>query len=318
MSAAAASVALDATGGDHGPSVVVAAALTAVREHGLRVIVAGPGLDDPALEIPDDLEGLTVVAADSTISMDAEGALAIREQRDASVRVAARLVAEGRAGALISAGHTGATLAAALLELGRLPGVRRPVLAVRLPDDLGGAVLVDVGAAPDATAAGLLATARMGAAYVRVVRGGVPDGAAAPRVGLVNVGTEPGKGSALARDGYEALGVLTGFVGNVEPGDVLDGGVDVAVTDGFTGNVMLKTIEALVPRSSRGAGRDDRGHAGAACLLGVGGTVCVAHGAADADELVAALRTAASLGAELPRALTAALADDGKVRGSSS
>lgn len=309
-------IALDATGGDHGPSVTVAAARTAVRDHGLRVALVGPGLDDPALGIPAGLDGLTTVPASSTVPMEAEAALGVRDAPYASVRVAARLVADGRAEALVSAGHTGATLAAALLDIRRLHGVRRPVLAATLPPALGGAVLVDAGAAPDTTPEALTASARMGAAYARV------RGHAEPTLGLLNVGAERGKGSALVREAFEGLAAVPGFVGNVEPGDVLAGAVDVVVTDGFTGNIVLKTVEALARRLTStvsAAAGADRDGPGAAVLLGVGGTVCVAHGAAREAEIVAALRTAAALGRDLPaalgRALDGAAAVDGAAAG---
>ncbi|HWH32009.1 MAG TPA: hypothetical protein VNU01_05000, partial [Egibacteraceae bacterium] len=169
---------------------------------------------------------------------------------------------------------------AGLFALGRLPGVRRPAVAALLPFGETGTVLVDAGASADVTAELLVGHARMGVAYAQVL------GVAAPRVGLLNIGAEAGKGNALAREAHELLAAALGpaFGGNVEPDAVVAGAVDVVVADGFTGNVFLKTVEAL--------GGDDE-HGGAAVLLGVTGNVLVAHGAAGEAEIAAALRTAA-------------------------
>jgi glycerol-3-phosphate acyltransferase PlsX len=273
-------------GGDDAPRVPVAAALMAVRDHGVPVAVVG---DPPALaaagrtiRAPGDLgevPGLQMVAASQVVGMHEDAALAVRAKPDASIRVAMRLLAEGRAAAVVSAGSTGATLAAALLGLGRVPGVRRPVLAVVLPV-AGGVVLVDAGASPDIQPEALVAHARLGLAYAaaRQVR--------EPTFGLLNVGAEVGKGNELARAAHPLLAGLPGFAGNVEPAAVLGGAVDVVVTDGFTGNVFLKTMEAV---AGRGGVIDA---SGAALLLGVDGVVLVAHGAAGEADLAGALRTA--------------------------
>lgn len=218
--------------------------------------------------------------------MDEEGALAVRAKPESSIRAAVTLVAERRADAVVSAGSTGATLAAALLGLGRVRGVRRPAIAAVLPvGERAGTVLVDAGGSTDVQPDALVTHARMGLAYARV------RGVLEPRVGLLNVGTESGKGNELARSAEALLADLPGFVGNVEPGNVLAGTVDVVVTDGFTGNILLKTVEAM-------SGGHSYGGPGAAVLLGVAGTVLVAHGAADVDELVTALRTADHVVAE--------------------
>jgi phosphate acyltransferase len=270
-------------GGDDAPRVPVAAAARAIAEHGLDVILVG---EPAALEAVGARAGLPVAAAPQAIGMDEDGALAVRAKPESSIRTAVALVADGRAGAVVSAGSTGATLAAALLGLGRVPGVRRPAIAAVLPvAERGGVVLVDAGASTDVQPDALLTHARMGLAYARA------RGVTAPRLGLLNVGTEPGKGNELARSAETLLTDLDGFVGNVEPGHVLAGAVDVVVTDGFTGNILLKTVEAA-------AGARNYGGPGAAVLLGVAGTVLVAHGAADVDELVTALRTADRVVAE--------------------
>ena len=276
-------VALDAMGGDHAPDALVAGALAAHDEHGVTVCLVGRPDDlDEALRRQGRPGALAVVPADDVVGMDEEPALALRAKPGASVRVAADLVAAGEAAAVLSAGSTGATLAAGLFALGRVPGVRRPAVGAVLPFGAGGTVLVDAGATADVTADLLVGHARMGAAYARVL------GVASPRVGLLNIGAEPGKGNALAREAHELLAAALGaaFAGNVEPDAVAGGAVDVLVTDGFTGNVFLKTVEAL-------GAANGGGHAGAAVLLGVTGNVLVAHGAAGAAEVAAALRTAA-------------------------
>lgn len=268
-------LALDAMGGDDAPRVPAAAAALAVRKYGLDVVLVG----DPAAVAATGVRDVPVVPADQVVGMGEEGALAVRAKPRASIRVAVGLVAEHAAAAVVSAGSTGATLAAALLGLGRLPGVRRPAIAAVLPAPGGGTVLVDAGASMDVQPEALLAHARMGLAYARV------RGVAQPRLGLLNVGTEPGKGTELARAAAALLAEVPGFAGNVEPRHVLTGKIDVVVTDGFTGNVMLKTLEAAsVARSYGGPG--------AAVLLGIAGPVLVAHGAAGINELVMALRTA--------------------------
>lgn len=274
-------VALDAMGGDHAPDAVIAGALRAVDDHGVRVVLVGrPDAIEPLLRARGRLGAIEVVPAADVIGMGEEPAMALRAKPDASVRVAAALVAEGRAQAMVSAGSTGATLAAGLFALGRAEGVRRPVVGALLPFGEPGTVLVDAGASPDVTAEQLAGHARMGIAYAQAL------GVRAPRVGLLNIGAEPGKGNALTREAQDLLAAALGdaFAGNVEPDAVVAGAVDVVVADGFTGNVFLKTVEAVAPAG--------QGHAGAAVLLGVQGNVLVAHGAAGEEDIVAALRMA--------------------------
>lgn len=280
-------VALDAMGGDHAPGELVRGALQAA-DAGVSVVLVGAS-DVVAGELaeagrPDELP---IVDAPDVVGMDEEPALALRSKPGASVRVAAELTARGDAGAMVSAGSTGATLAAALLTAGRVPGVRRPAVAALLPFG-DGVILIDAGGSPDVQAEALVIYARMGAAYARA------RGVQMPRIGLLNVGEEPGKGNALAREAFALLQDAAGFsdgafAGNVEPPAVLAGGVDVVVTDGFTGNVLLKTVEAAGSARASGPG------AGAAVLVGVATNVLVAHGAARADEVAAALRTAADV-----------------------
>jgi glycerol-3-phosphate acyltransferase PlsX len=275
-------IALDAMGGDHAPEVTVHGALQA-HAAGLDVVLVGqPATLSAVLAEAGGSDKLPVVAATDVVRMDEDPALALRTKRDASIRVAAQLVASGEADALVSAGSTGATLAAALLVIGRVPGVRRPALGALIPTRRGGhAVLVDAGGSAEAQPEALVGYARMGLAYAGAL------GAYAPRMGLLNVGAEPGKGNALAKAAYALLGFTPGFVGNVEPRDVLDGAVDVVVTDGFTGNIFLKAVEAV-----SGSYGD-----GAAVVLGVAGGVLVAHGAATAQEVAEAVQMAAEAAA---------------------
>jgi glycerol-3-phosphate acyltransferase PlsX len=256
----------------------------------------------------------------------------VRAKRRSSLVVAAGLVAAGKASALVSAGPTGAVVAAALLGLGRLPGVQRPALAVVLPVPGSPTVLVDAGATTEVTPATLLQFARMGAAYSELVLG-VPS----PRVGLLNIGAEPGKGTELVRSAHGLLSAgLPGFAGNVEGGDLWSDRVDVVVTDGFTGNIVLKSMEgtaklmlgglrrtmtatpltklagAVLRPRLRGLVRDlnPDSHGGAA-LLGVGGNVIVAHGAATAPAIAAACAAGARAGEnDLAGRIATGLADD--------
>ncbi|MEX0658674.1 MAG: hypothetical protein WD080_06030 [Egibacteraceae bacterium] len=295
----AAVIALDAMGGDRAPAELVAGALRARNEYGVQVVLVGREREVArALEVADDPGGLEIVDAGDVVGNDEDPAVGVRGKPRASIRVAAELVAAGRAGALVSAGSTGATLATALLTLRRLHGVRRPVVAAVLPIGAQGVVLVDAGASADPQPEALVAHSRMGVAYAQVR--GVP----LPRVGLLNMGTEAGKGNAFTRTAHDLLTREPAFVGNVEPGGVHDGVVDVVVTDGFTGNVFLKTVEAVMPDRDPGAGP------GAAILLGVDGAVLVAHGAAREREIAAALRTAAQVaGSGLAQRIEERLAD---------
>lgn len=284
-------VAIDAMGTDHAPAPEVEAAL-ACRARGQRVTLVG---DQEALAAalteagePDGAVGLDILHASGRVAMDADVGMALRRTPEASVRVAARLVADGRVAAMVSAGSTGAVIGAALLDLGRVPGVRRPGVSAVLPiPGTDGVVLIDAGGSPDVPVQAVVGFARMGAALAAA------RGTVSPRVGLLNVGAEPGRGNAATRQARAALTSVDGFVGNVEPGDVLVGAVDVVVTDAFTGNVFLKTVEA----AASAAGLDRQATSGA-LLLGARGTVVVAHGAADAAAVDGAVATAADAAAQ--------------------
>ncbi|WP_045741399.1 MULTISPECIES: fatty acid synthesis plsX protein [Actinoplanes] len=286
-------IAVDLLGGDQAPAVVVDGALRACQaDPSLHLTLVGPAkAADAVLSAlsPADRRRITTVptAADT-------------------VRSAVKVVAEGGADALVSAGDTAATVISAARELGRWPGVRRPPLAAVLPTRSGRLVLLDVGSTVDPDEETLVMHARLGAAYASVV-----NQVTAPRVGLLTIGSEPGKGDRLRRAlppllATRPLPAGARYAGLVEGGDVVLGAAaDVVVTDGFTGNVLLKGLEtgyALVGSPNPDTELPPR----AALLLGVAGTVVVCHGAATGSDLAAGIAFAADLHR---RASVAAIAD---------
>ena len=308
-------------GGDHAPEQVVAGAVAAVSEHGIPVILTGrPGLVRPLL--PSGLRpgGIRIATADDSLTMD-EGALASWRRPRSSVAVACQLVRRGQAAAVVSAGSTAGIVATAQLRLRPLPGLLRPGLAVVLPTRPRPTLLVDAGAIADPRPEMLVQFAQLGVAYAQVAFG-VDD----PRVGLLTIGAEPVKGNKLARRAHELLavpphgGLPIRFAGNIEGSDLLSGRVDVVVADGFTGNVALKAIEGAASYTSghvqaalrgsatarfgalfqRRALRDlaewmDTETYGGAALLGLEGTVVIAHGGSTARGITSACRLAADL-----------------------
>ncbi|HEX2357837.1 MAG TPA: phosphate acyltransferase PlsX [Micromonosporaceae bacterium] len=298
-------IAVDLLGGDEAPAVVVDGALHACgADPDLHLLLVGPP------EVADEVIGALAPAERPRVAVrSVHGAVGMAEaptrasRPDTTVRAAVAAVAEGRADAVVSAGATGATVTAAVLGLGRMPGVRRPALAATLPALAGPVVLLDVGASVEASAAVLLRHAAIGAAYAIVLHD-----VAAPRVGLLSVGTEEGKGDRARRAAAAALAESrlpagARYVGLVEGYDVsLGDRADVVVTDGFTGNVLLKGVEgayALAGGVPPG-GRAPR----AAALLGVAGIAVVCHGAASGEDLASGIALAARLHR---RAATAAL-----------
>jgi glycerol-3-phosphate acyltransferase PlsX len=282
-------VVLDVMGGDRGAMEVVAGALAAYREHGVQVVLVGRvDAVERELRRHGGVGELDVLHAEDVVPMAERGASSV-SRRESSLMVGCEL-ARREGLPFVSAGPTGAVVACAVRAFGRREGVLRPALAVALPTPSGSTVLVDAGGTADPSAEMLAQFATLGAEYARGVLG-VRD----PSVGLLSIGSEPGKGNRLVRDAARLLpDTPVRFHGNVEGHDVLAGTVDVVVTDGFTGNVVLKNIEGCV-RTTLGlvarAGLTDTGplvevarlyaadtHGGAA-LLGVDGTVVVAHGA---------------------------------------
>ena len=293
-------------GGDNAPDEIVAGALDASSADITPILVGPAGLDTGGLEL---------VEAEQVIAMDEKPADAVREKPDSSLVATCRAVADGRAAVALSAGNTGAVLAASLVHVRRLPGVRRPAIAVVLPSDHGRSVLVDAGANADARPEHLLQFAQMGAIFARELLD-IPR----PTVGLLSIGEEPEKGSKLTLEAYELLTAAEelDFRGNVESRDLLHGAADVVVTDGFTGNVSLKLLEGtirsvldalrseitstargrlgglLIRPAARGLrARLDPDTYGGAYLLGLRGLVVIAHGNSGRRAIANAIRLAA-------------------------
>ena len=309
-------------GGDNAPDEIVAGAVLAVRHSGVQVVLTGrPGQLRPLLASHRATGEIRIAPAEEVVAMD-EGALASRRRPRSSIAVACQLVRRGQAVAVMSAGSTGGIVATSRLRLRPLAGVERPGLAVVLPTRPSPTVLLDAGATADPKPEMLVQFAQLGVAYAQTALG-----IAEPRVGLLTIGTEPGKGNKLTRRAYELLdgdpphgGLPINFTGNLEGSDLLAGKVDVVVTDGFTGNVALKTLEGTVSFAARQltqaigssaaaragamlqrrslrelAGRLDAETYGGAALLGLDGTVVIAHGAVTAKGAAAACVLAAEL-----------------------
>lgn len=230
-------IAVDAMGGDDAPGAILAGAYAAAAT-GIPVVLVGPADLDTS---GSDGTSLELIEASEIIGMHDDPAQGVRRKKDSTLVRAAEAVRDGRAGAMISAGNTGATMASALLRMGRIRGVKRPAVATPIPvPGSTPTVLLDAGANAEVQAEWLIEFAVMGSVYARH-RFDIP----APRVGLLNIGEEPGKGDQLRKDAHGLLAAAPGidFVGNVEGRDVMSDAVDVCVTDGFTGNVVLKTLE---------------------------------------------------------------------------
>jgi glycerol-3-phosphate acyltransferase PlsX len=231
-------VAVDAMGGDDAPGPILAGAHRAAAS-GIPVVLVGPA-DLEGRQAPDG-SVLDLIEASEVIGMHDDPAQGVRRKKDSTLVRAAEAVRDGKASAMISAGNTGATMAAALLRMGRISGVKRPAVATPIP--VPGAkptVLLDAGANSEVQAEWLVQFALMGSVYAHH-RFGIDS----PRVGLLSIGEEPGKGDSLRKETYELLCAAThlNFIGNVEGRDVMSADLDVCVTDGFTGNVVLKSLE---------------------------------------------------------------------------
>ena len=279
-------IAVDAMGGDYAPRLVVDGALAAARDFEFGVALVGPSdLLQTELRRHTDVDSarVRVLDAPDVVTMDEPPAAALRRKPGASIKVAADAVAEGRASALFSAGHTGATVMAAYTAFGMLPGVDRPALAAAIPRPQCPAILLDVGASVECRPAHLVQFAIMGSVYARVA-----FGIASPRVGLLSIGEEASKGNELTREAHQLLKTAAvSFIGNVEARDVYSGKADVIVCDGFTGNVALKISEGLVDvladfLTQEFRRRVDYSEYGGAPLLGVSGVAVVGHGRSSA------------------------------------
>jgi glycerol-3-phosphate acyltransferase PlsX len=312
-------VAVDAMGGDNAPAEVVRGALRAATELHIPVLLVGRRelLENELARIegPETVSRarLTIVDAREVVEMDEHPANAVRSKRDSSVLRACALVADGQAGAVVSAGNSGAVLAAALFTVKRIPGIARPAIGALLPGRASRTFLLDVGANTDCKPEWLVQFAVMGSVYARTMME-----VASPRVGLLSNGEEPGKGSQLVRETYPLLEAApVHFTGNVESKELFIGACDVAVCDGFAGNIALKAAEGvgeylfaalreeamrsltskmgaqlLKPRLRAIRDRVDYRHTGGALLLGVGGEVVIAHGRSDALAVMNAIRVA--------------------------
>jgi glycerol-3-phosphate acyltransferase PlsX len=309
-------VAVDAMGGDKAPGEIVGGALQAAADLGVGVLLVGrEETIDPLLRTNGGpVAGVDVEHAPDVVAMDEDPASAARRKKDSSLVRCAQAVRDGRAQAMVGAGNTGATMAAALLRMGRIRGIARPAIAVPIPVPAGvrHQLLIDGGSTVDCTPEWLAQFARMGREYART-RLDVD----APTVGLLSNGEEAGKGDELRKKTFSLLADLPGFQGNVEGRDLMHGTVDVVVTDGFTGNVVLKTLEGalraavqlvfgvldsspeakeagkvLAPLLLEAAEVLDPDSTGGAVLLGVDGVCVISHGSSSARAIVNAVRVA--------------------------
>ena len=308
-------IVLDAMGSDTHPEPELRAAIEATREFGDPVLLAGPAalLQERLRALGASETGVRWIDAPETLEMADKPVDAARGKARSSMAVGMELLKDGEADAFVTAGNTGGAMANALFRLGRIHGVRRPALTAVFPTRTGRAVVLDIGANADCRPEFLVQFAIFGSLYAeRVLH------IASPRVALLSNGEEPGKGNALVKEAYpllEAAGL--NFIGNIEPKELFGGGADVAVADGFSGNILLKSSEAvasLITRLLREQIRSglltsiggllaqpafrrvgkllDPSEYGAAPLLGIDGLVFVGHGRSDAHALVSAIRVA--------------------------
>lgn len=303
-------IALDAMGGDRAPADILSGAHAAAAE-GIPLILVGP----------EGLEGigeLPLITASEVIEMDDDPAQGVRRKKDSTLVRAAEAVRDGAASAMVSAGNTGATMASALLRMGRVRGVNRPAIATPIPvPGHQPNILLDAGANAEVQPEWLVQFAQMGSIYAQH-----RFGIASPKVGLLSIGEEPGKGDTLRKEAFELLSAASGieFIGNVEGRDLMKKTADVVVTDGFTGNVALKTLEggmktlfaalldafasephykphadALLPALLPLHAQMSPDTYGGAVLLGVDGICIISHGSSGQTAIVNAVKLAAEL-----------------------
>ncbi len=309
-------IAIDAMGGDRAPDEIVTGALDAVAALDVDVLLVGREDDIRAVlpdgELPD---GVEIVTASEVVAMDEDPAAGVRRKKDSSLVRAAEAVRDGRAAAMVSAGNTGAAMGAAVLRMGRIKGVARPAIAAPIPvPGTTPTVLLDAGATVDCKPEWLAQFGRMGAEFA-AIRFGIDR----PRVGLLSNGEEASKGDELRKAAHELFEEqVPGFVGNVEGREVMTDAVDVVVTDGFTGNVLLKgfegslrmlvnlvfgvlseteeakkAAEVIMPSLLDAAADLDPDNTGGAMLLGVDGVAVISHGSSSSAAIVNATRVAA-------------------------
>jgi len=307
-------IAVDAMGGDKAPEEIVAGARQASENHGIPVVLVGH---------PDKIHDhgdLEVIPALESIAMDAEPGSSVRKMKDSSLVRAAEAVRDGKASAMVSAGNTGATMASALLRMGRIKGVARPAIATLLPTPGStSTVFLDAGANAECRPEWLVQFGKMGSVFAQH-RLGISE----PRIGLLSIGEEPGKGSPFVKEAYEEMSKASWssevFLGNVEGRDLMSDEVDVVVTDGFTGNVALKTLEGSLktlmmalftalgerPEAAKAAEvlSPELGDLynvfhpdsyGGAMLLGVKGVCIISHGSSTALAIENAIKVASEM-----------------------
>jgi glycerol-3-phosphate acyltransferase PlsX len=307
-------VAVDALGGDYAPKAVVDGAIMS----GVPSVLVGPEKDLALLmKKAGNPSSIDIVNAETVIGMDENPLQAIRTKKDSSLMVAIRLVKEGKAAGVMSAGNTGALTMGATLALGRLSNVSRPAAAIPVPTPTGQSLLLDAGAAAECYAEDLVNYAVMGSTYARVIWG-IEN----PRIGLLSIGEEESKGSRQAREAHRLLKASgLNFIGNVQGSDLGSATADVIVTDGFTGNVALKVAEGIIalitgivkaelksggpllmvaaamlrPALRRLKKRLDWEEYGGGALLGVSGNVVIAHGKSKERAIASAIRLASEL-----------------------
>lgn len=311
-------IAVDAMGGDFAPATVVEGAVLATRLYGHHILLVGEksAIRAELKKHRHDDRLIAVHHASQVVEMQDSPSTALRRKKDSSIRVAVTLVKAGEAAALVSAGHTGATMATALFVLGLLPGVERPAIATLLPTLRGRSIMVDVGANVDCKPIHLLQFGLMGHVYARHALG-----KAEPTVGLLSIGEEDTKGNDLTREAFKLLKASPlRFIGNVEGRDVFSGNADVIVCDGFIGNVALKISEGVAdvlgkllkreiaqavlgkvgylflrPAFNRFRRRVDYAEYGGAPLLGVNGICIISHGRSSPKAIKNAIRVAAEV-----------------------
>lgn len=308
-------IAIDAMGGDNAPKAIIEGALQAIQEYGIEVFLIGKK-DEINKYVEDKFISsghLKIIDASEIIFNDDSPVTAIRQKKDSSMVIGLKLVKEGQCDGFVSAGSTGAFLAGSLLRVGRIKGIDRPALSPIIPTVEGSCMIIDAGANADCKPKNLQQFAIMGSIYMQKV-----NGIAKPRVGMLNIGTEAGKGNELTKQSYELLSNLNvNFIGNVEARDILNGICDVCVCDGFAGNILLKSTEGTAAtvfkllkqeftkntKNKIGAlllkdglkdfkKKFDYTEYGGAPFLGIDGIMIKAHGSSDANAFKNAIRQA--------------------------
>lgn len=296
-------IAVDAMGGDYAPGEVVAGAVKWAIDTGSQIILVGKK-DIIGQELNKHAYGaacISIVNAEQVINMDESPALALRKKKDASIIVATKLVKEGAADAIVSCGSTGAQMAAALFIFGRMAGIERPPIGTLIPNENeSGTLLMDIGANVDCKPSQLLQFAVLGSAYAAAV-----NRISSPRIALLNNGEEEGKGNTASVEAYSLMKQQKNlnFIGNIEGRDLFNNTSDVIICDGFTGNIVLKTMEGLaiyiakliskeLQMTPRALTELDHANVGGAPLLGIKGISIVCHGSSKRNSVYNGINTA--------------------------